>query len=134
MGASPVRQTRSLQPVAIGAVVEATKPSEPSRKRVVPDGSASPQAVTRVNVEQASKGMTWEPTRLLIGEGRRRWGTEAHASRSDPNQRSHRGNDDGMRTHGEPRQPREALAVRDVTLNRTPARDRPGRVGWRTGS
>ena len=27
-------------------------------------GPASPQAVTRVNVEQASKGLTWEPTRL----------------------------------------------------------------------
>jgi hypothetical protein len=28
-----------------------------------------------VNAEQASKGMTWEPTRHLIGEGRRRWQT-----------------------------------------------------------
>ena len=111
MGASPIRLTRSLQPVAIEAVAEATKPSEPSRKRVVSDDSASSQAVTRVNVEQASKGMTWEPTRLYIGEGRRRWGNEAHASRSDPNQRSHRGNDDGMRTNGEHRQPREAPAV-----------------------
>jgi len=35
MGASPIRLTRSLQPVAIEAVAEATKPSEPSRKRVV---------------------------------------------------------------------------------------------------
>ena len=42
--------------------------------------SASSQAVTRVNVEQASKGLTWEPTRLVIGEGRRRWQTEAQAS------------------------------------------------------
>jgi hypothetical protein len=33
-----------------------------------------------VNVEQASKDLTWKPTRLLIGEGRRRWGNEAHAS------------------------------------------------------
>lgn len=82
--------------------MEVTKPPEPSRKRVVPDDSASPQAVTRVNVEQASKDLTWKPTRLYIGEGRRRWGKEAHASRSDPNQRFHRGNDDGMRVHGEP--------------------------------
>ena len=38
------------------------------------------QAVTRVNVEQASKVLTWKPTRLYIGEGRSRWGNEAHAS------------------------------------------------------
>src|SRR3954469_1624026 len=59
--------------------------------------SASSQAVTRVNVEQASKVLTWEPTRLYIGEGRSRWGIGAHASRSDTNQGSRRGNDDGMR-------------------------------------
>jgi hypothetical protein len=32
------------------------------------------QAVTRVNVEQASKRVMWEPTRLSNGEGRRRLG------------------------------------------------------------
>lgn len=42
--------------------------------------SASSQAVTRVNVEQASKVLTWEPTRHLIGEGRRRWQREGHTS------------------------------------------------------
>jgi prepilin-type N-terminal cleavage/methylation domain-containing protein len=42
--------------------------------------SASSQAVTRVNVEQASKDLTWKPTRLYIGEGRSRWGNEAYAS------------------------------------------------------
>jgi len=35
VGANPARLTWSLQPVAIGAVVEETKPPEPSRKRVV---------------------------------------------------------------------------------------------------
>ena len=35
-------------------------------------GAASRQAVTRVNAEQASKELTWEPTRLSHGEGRRR--------------------------------------------------------------
>jgi len=45
-----------------------------------PSDSASSQAVTRVNVEQASKDLTWKPTRLYIGEGRSRWGNEAHAS------------------------------------------------------
>lgn len=97
-------------------------------------GSASPQAVTRVNVEQASKGLTWEPTRLSIGEGRSRWGMEAHASRSDTNQGSHRGNDDGMRAQGEPRQHGKPHRWERVTPNGTPARDMPGRPGWRTGS
>src|SRR6516165_2843528 len=32
VGAIPTRQTGSLQPVAIGAAVEVTKPSEPSRQ------------------------------------------------------------------------------------------------------
>jgi hypothetical protein len=36
-------------------------------------GAANWQAVTRVNTEQASKVLTWEPTRQLYGEGRRRW-------------------------------------------------------------
>src|SRR3954452_24364038 len=40
--------------------------------RVALGGAASRQAVTRVNAEQASKGLTWEPTLLYIGEGRRR--------------------------------------------------------------
>jgi hypothetical protein len=42
--------------------------------------SASSQAVTQVNVEQASKVPMWKPTRPFHGEGRRRWGNEAHAS------------------------------------------------------
>ena len=96
--------------------------------------SASSQAVTRVNVEQASKVSMWKPTRLYIGEGRSRWGNEAHASRSDTNQRFHRGNDDGMRTYGEPRQHGKPCRWERVTPNWTPARDKPGRQGWRTGS
>ena len=71
MGASPTRLTRSLQPEAIGAAVEVTKPPEPSRKRAVQRLGES-QAVTRVNAEQASKGLMWKPTRQYIGEGRRR--------------------------------------------------------------
>jgi hypothetical protein len=77
--------------------------------------SASSQAVTRVNVEQASKDLTWKPTRLYIGEGRSRWGNEAHASRSDTNQGFHRGNDDGMRANGEPRQHGKPLRWERVT-------------------
>src|SRR4051812_27874271 len=52
-------------------------------------GAGSRQAVTRVNTEQASKDLTWEPTRHLIGEGRRRWGAPRwlrapHSERSEP--------------------------------------------------
>src|SRR4051812_18264578 len=97
-------------------------------------GPARPQAGTRGNVEPASKELTWGPTRLYIGEGRSRWGIEAHASRSDTNQGSHRGNDDGMRAHGDPRQHGKPHRWERVTPNWTPARDTPGRPGWRTGS
>src|SRR6185312_3601546 len=45
----------SLHPVAIGAAVEATKPSKPSRKRATLGGSANRQAATRVNAVQAPK-------------------------------------------------------------------------------
>ncbi|SIO59552.1 Group II intron, maturase-specific domain [Singulisphaera sp. GP187] len=50
------------------------------------------------------------------------------------NQWFHRGNDDGMRAHGEPRQHGEPHRWERVTPNGTPARDKPGRPGWRTGS
>ena len=45
--------TGSLPPVAIGAVVEATKPLKPPVERVALGDSASLQVVTRVNAEQA---------------------------------------------------------------------------------
>ena len=54
--------TRSFQPVAIGAAVEVTKPSEPSRHMCRFGDAASRQAVTRVNVEQASKRPMCAPT------------------------------------------------------------------------
>jgi hypothetical protein len=60
----------SLQPEAIGATVEVTKPSEPSMERIAFGDSASKQAVTRVNAEQASKRAMRKPTRLNNGEGR----------------------------------------------------------------
>ncbi len=54
-----------LQPEATGATVEATKRLKPPVKRVTKFGdSASVQAVTRVNVEQASKRTLRRPTRL----------------------------------------------------------------------
>jgi hypothetical protein len=86
-----------------------------------------------VNVEQASKVLTWKPTRLYIGEGRSRWRNEAHASRSDTIQGFHRGNDDGMRAHGEPRQHGKPHRWERVTPNWRPARDKPGRSGVADG-
>jgi hypothetical protein len=53
----------SLHPVAIGAVREATKPLKPLMKRVALGDSASRQAVTKVNAEQASKRIMQELTR-----------------------------------------------------------------------
>jgi hypothetical protein len=63
VGATPTRQP--LQPEATGAVIEVTKWLKPSVKRVTKYGdSASVQAVTRVNAEQASKRTMRGPTRL----------------------------------------------------------------------
>ena len=53
MGANPTRQT--LQPEAIGAVMEVTKWLKPSISVSRIGDSASVQAATRVNAEQASK-------------------------------------------------------------------------------
>ncbi len=72
---------------------------------------ASRQAVTRVNAEQASKSLMWEPTRRENGEGRRHWGTGGHTPRSDANQWSHRGIGDGMSAHGDPTQHGKPRAV-----------------------
>jgi hypothetical protein len=63
VGASPTRQP--LQPEATGATVEVTKRLKPSVKRATKyGGSASVQAVTQVNAEQASKRTMRGPTRL----------------------------------------------------------------------
>src|SRR6476620_5117957 len=61
VGASPTRQT--LQPEAAGAVMEVTKWLKPSECVSRIGDSASVQAVTRVNVEQASKRTMRRPTR-----------------------------------------------------------------------
>jgi hypothetical protein len=81
------------------------------------------QAVTRVNAEQASKQVTWEPTRLSYGEGRRWWGEQ-----SDETHQSHRGIGDGMHDKEADRNTGSPCGE-GVPLNRRPARDRPGRSG-----
>ena len=61
MGASPTRQT--LQPEATGAVLEVTKWLKPSDSvSRLYDDSASVQAVTRVNAEQALYGLSKSST------------------------------------------------------------------------
>ena len=109
--------TGSLQPVAIGAAVEVTKPSEPSRQMCRLGDAASRQAVTQVIVEQASKRPMWTPTSHSDGEGRRRWGMNGETGgigrpTSDQNPAGHRGNDDGMSVHGDPTQHGKPQAVR----------------------
>src|ERR1700757_2575968 len=54
----------SLQPEAIGAVMEVTKWLKPSISVSRIGDSASVQAATRVNAEQASKRTMCRPTRL----------------------------------------------------------------------
>src|SRR3979490_1113297 len=61
VGASPTRQP--LQPEAIGAVMEVTKWLKPSISVSRIGDSASVQAATRVNVEQASKRKMCRSTR-----------------------------------------------------------------------
>ena len=102
--------TGSLHPVAIGAVVEATKPLKPLMKRVALGDPASMQAVTKVNVEQASKRITQELTRRHFGESRMPMG-----STSERAHWSCRGIGDGMQTQG----------IRRNTGN--PSGDRAGR-------
>ena len=45
------------------------------RQRVALGGSATTRAATQVNAEQASKRVTWWPTRLSNGEGWQRSGS-----------------------------------------------------------
>jgi hypothetical protein len=70
VGATPTRQLL-LQPVAIGAVVKVTILPKPPMERIALGDSASKQAVTRVNADQASKQRMWEPTQQKDGGGRR---------------------------------------------------------------
>src|SRR5713101_1560172 len=62
VGANPIRQP--LQPEAIGAVMEVMKWLKPSISVSRIGDSASVQAATRVNAEQASKRTMCRPTRL----------------------------------------------------------------------
>lgn len=89
---------------------------------------ASMQAVTRVNAEQASKRVMRKPTPLNLEEGRRRWEGESDGPSGSAGVVATACTHTGMeRNTGSP--PRWRVA----TSNRRPARDRPGRGGWRRG-
>jgi hypothetical protein len=99
VGAIPTRQL-SFQPVAIETIGEVTNRSKLSMERAASGGSASGQAVTCVNAEQASKSvLLWEPTRHCHGEGRRHGLSTCSSDKWGP--WSHRGNGDGMSAQGD---------------------------------
>ena len=108
--------TGSLQPGAIGAMVEVTKPSKPSRKMCRLGDAASRQAVMR------SERRAGLETTNVGADLAQRWGRplslgmrgEAGIGRttSDQNPAGHRGNDDGMSVHGDPTQHGKPQAAR----------------------
>lgn len=86
---------------------------------------ASMQAVTRVNAEQASKRVMRKPTRLNFGEGCHREGSERRVHLPDSAgvvATACRQEEDRCNT-GSP------MSRSDRTIDRTPARDRPGEMG-----
>src|SRR6266853_868394 len=101
VGASPTRQ--ALQPEATGAVMEVTKWLKPSDSASRIGDSASVQAATQVNAEQASKRTMCRPTRLPY-RGRLKWLGELS---EDYAQLLHRGIGGGMYT-------RKAYATREA--------------------
>ena len=89
--------------------------------------SASVQAATRVNVEQASKRKMCRPIRLPYRGRLKQLGELSE----EYGQLLHRGIGGGMYTRkrntGSPK-------ARSAMTNRTPARDMSGALGWRRGS
>src|SRR5262249_43837976 len=97
-------------------------------------GSASRQAATRVNAEQAPKqgdvgadpvATRGRPQSLGTGGG--------NPSRRAMLQGFHRGNGGGMPAHGDPMQHGKPRRRGRVTPDRQPARARSGRARWRRG-
>src|SRR5712692_2630736 len=122
VGASPTRQP--LQPEATGAVMEVTKWLKPlvSVSRI--GDSASVQAVTRVNAEQASKRTMRRPTRRPFRGRLIRLGEVSEAVRpaAAPGQWRQHVHKESARNTGSPK-------AWSAMTNRNPVRDRPGAVG-----
>jgi hypothetical protein len=112
----------SLQPVAIGAAVEVTKPSEPSMERVAIGDSASKQAAgaseRRAGLERSN--VDADP---LCETGK---ADAAGLWRATIPCRSTEVVGDGMFARGNQRNTGSLPWRRRVTANWTPARDRPG--------
>src|ERR1039458_8997242 len=127
VGASPTRQP--LQPEAIGAVMEATKWLKPSISVSRIGDSASVQAATRVNAEQASKRTMRRPTRLPYRGRLIRLDEMSEVMRPDatPGYWRQHVHKESARNTGSPK-------AWSATINRKPARDRLGALGWRRGS
>jgi len=100
--------------------------SKPRGHQVAMGGPANPQAVTRVNPEQASKGKSWAPTHPQTGEGRR---AEGKRPSSAPTA-AHRGTGNRMRgrTAGQRGKPVRGGDRRSQRLERRSARVADGPV------
>src|SRR5712672_2073315 len=109
--------------------MEVTKWLKPSVSVSRMGDSASVQAVTRVNAEQASKRTMRRPTRLPFRGRLTRLGEVSKAIRSAaaPGYWRQHVHKESVRNTGDPE-------ARSGRTNRTPARDRPGALGWRRGS
>src|SRR5450759_715413 len=127
VGASPTRQP--LQPEAIGAVMEVTKWLKPSISVSRIGDSASVQAATRVNAEQASKRTMCRPTRLPYRGRLIRLDELSEVIRptATPGYWRQHVHKESARNTGSPK-------AWSATINRKPVRDRPGALGWRRGS
>src|SRR5580693_8145588 len=108
--------------------MEVTKWLKPSISVSRIGDSASVQAATRVNAEQASKMSMCRPTRRPFRGRLTRLGemSEEYA------QPLHRGSGGSMYTRKRTQHGKPQCVI--GMINRTPARDRPGALGWRRGS
>ena len=120
---------KPLLPEAIGAVMEVTKWLKPSIIVSRIGDRASVQAATRVNAEQTSKRTMCGPTQQPY------WGrlTRLDDTSEDHVPPPHRGIGGSMHTRKAHATTGSPMAWSGMT-NRTPARDRPGAMGWRRGS
>ena len=82
------------------------------------------QAVTRVNVEHASKRQMRKPTHCYAGEGRWRSGKTSDSTRP-----VRRGSDDGMHVQGNRPEHGKPQRCGRVTRNRCSVRSRTGPCG-----
>src|ERR1035437_4176617 len=114
---------------AIGAVTEVTKWLMPSISVSLIGDSASVQAATRVNAEQASKRTMCRPTRLPYRGRLIRLDEMSEVMRPDatPGYWRQHVHKESARNTGSPK-------AWSATTNRRPARDRLGALGWRRGS